>query len=144
MALDGYNDAEEAHRFLQAENIDIAYEAVEKQLRFMSLEDKEQRLIFHEILTDVLNRLEQSEIDVPNYCAKIYDVFHAVAQTESEHKIKSFSDNFIYLPKGVLLAYLTKLTDDFDRELYRKFILSKPKLAKACFNQFFGDYLPQI
>lgn len=32
VALDGYNDAEEAHRFLQAENIDIAYEAVEKQL----------------------------------------------------------------------------------------------------------------
>ena len=24
VALDGYNDAEEAHRFLQAENIDIA------------------------------------------------------------------------------------------------------------------------
>lgn len=137
IAEDEYNDAKDAYLFLKNENHPLEMEIIEKQLEFMSLEKKEDRLIFHEILTDLLQTM-WSDKEQNDYIADIYAVFHAVAQSEEQKKIKAFSDNFIYLPKGALLAYWSKNMGVADETLYQKFILSKPKLAKACFNELFS------
>ena len=138
IAEDGYSDAEDAYLLLIAENHPLKIEIIEKQLEFMSLKKKEERLIFHEILTNLLQAL-QSAKEQNDYIDDVYAVFHAVAQSEEQKKIKTFSDNFIYLPKGALLMYCSNRMDSADEILYQKFILSKPKLAKACFNELFSQ-----
>lgn len=145
VARDGYNDAEEAYQLLQSENHSLEQELIAKQLKFMSLEEKEQRLIFHEISSELTAALAQAKESERDYTADIYAVFHAVAQSEEDGKIKAFADNFIYLPKCALLQYFADKTSGEDEKLYRKFILSKPKLAKACFNELFSAaYTEQI
>ena len=139
IAEDGYGDAEDAYLLLIEENHPLKMEIIEKQLEFMSLKKKEERLIFHEILTELLQELSETDKNQNDYIDDVYAVFHAVAQSEEQKKIKSFSDNFIYLPKGALLAYWTKRLEGADEILYKKFILSKPKLAKACFNELFSQ-----
>lgn len=135
LTKDGYNGVEEAAEILNKGNIVLVGADLQKRAEFMSLDKKEDRLIFHQILEELLRALSAENANEQDYIAQIYDVFRAVAADEDEKKIKSFVDNFIYLPKCALLEYCAD--GEIDQELYQKLILSKPKLAKACFNQLF-------
>lgn len=136
IAQDGYNGANEAYEILKMANITLDMADLQKRAEFMSLDKKEDRLIFHQILEELLWALSAEKENEQEYITQIYDVFRAVAAVEDENKIRTFVDNFIYLPKCALLEYCTRF-EVLDSELYQKLIFSKPKFAKACFNQLF-------
>lgn len=136
LTKDGYNGVEEAAEILNKGNIAFTMADLQKRAEFMGSVEKEDKLIFHQLLEELLHALSADKANEQEYIARIYDVFRAVAADEDEKKIKSFVDNFIYLPKCALLEYCAD-GELLDGELYQKLILSKPKLAKACFNQLF-------
>ena len=101
----------------------------------MSLNNKEQRQIFYQLLQSLCEALEEKE-PLELYSQGIYDVLRSVvAEETAEGKVKSYVDNFIYLPKCALVALIEKGEIVLSETQKEKFWQSKPKFSKLFFNE---------
>lgn len=134
LAADPYSDWEETEQLLRKKGWVFAPETIRKQMHFMSLYEKEERLIFFALLRELTAALIFT--DKTEQSGRVHDVLHAVALEETaDGRIKSFADNFIYLPKCALAALLESGKLFLPAEEKEKFYLSKPKFAKYCLNE---------
>lgn len=108
----------------------LSLEKVQAQLAYMALADSEQRLIFHDVLLDMYATMTQrSSVDHLAECLR------AIAlETEDDGKIRRFLDEYIYLPKMLLLMLADDEKINYHDEQRRKLAAIKPKFAKYYFN----------
>ena len=135
LAADPYSDHEEIEENLHKKGFAFSQELIKKQMEFMSLNNKEQRQIFYQLLQSLCEALEEKE-PIELYSQGIYDVLRSVvAEETAEGKVKSYVDNFIYLPKCALVALIEKGEIVLSETQKEKFWQSKPKFSKLFFNE---------
>ena len=142
LAADPYSDYEEIAENLHKQGFVFSREMIEKQMDFMSLKNKVERQIFYWLLLKLCEALTR-EISGEEYKQGIYDVLRAVIQEETaDGKVKSYVDNFIYLPKCALVALIQQKELVLTPAEEEKFAQSKPKFAKFFFNEFLLNFTP--
>ena len=142
LAADPYSDYEEIEENLHKQGFIFSREMIEKQMDFMSLKNKDERQIFYWLLTKLCETLK-SELEENEYKQGVYDVLRSVIQEETaDGKVKSYVDNFIYLPKCALVALIQQGDIILSQTQKKKFAQSKPKFAKFFFNEFLLNFTP--
>lgn len=136
LAVDPYSDQEEIEENLHKKGFVINAETIIKQMEFMSLNNKEERQIFYWILQKLCDALRENLLS-DEYSQEIHDVLASVvAEETADGRVKSYVDNFIYLPKCALVALIEQGDIVLGEKEKEKFCQSKPKFSKYFYNEF--------
>ena len=137
MLFDELFDAEDVWRRVQAKGIhDITLENVYAQLEYMALASGEQRLIFHDVLLEMYTSLTEI-MHSPAETARrlLAENLRAITVEADENgKFKRFVNEYVYLPKMLVLMLASHAAEAYTDEQRRKLEAIKPKFAKYYFN----------
>ena len=137
MLFDELFDAEDVWRRVQAKGLtDVPLDKVQSQMAYMALADGEQRLIFHDVLLEMYTSFTEIMLS-PAAIARqqLADCLRAITLEADENgKVKRFVNEYVYLPKMLLLMLASHATEEHTDEQRRKLEAIKPKFAKYYFN----------
>ena len=137
MLFDELFDAEDVWRRVQAKGLtDEPLDKVQSQMAYMALADGEQRLIFHDVLLEMYTSFTEIMLS-PAAIARqqLADCLRAITLEADENgKVKRFVNEYVYLPKMLLLMLASHAAEEHTDEQRRKLEAIKPKFAKYYFN----------
>ena len=114
----------------------VSLEKVQDQLIYMALSDGGQRLIFHDVLLEIYTAITQLMV-LPASQARVQlaGCLRTIAlETEDDGKVRRFLNEYVYLPKMLLLMLADYDEVNYKDEQRQKLMAIKPKFAKYYFN----------
>ena len=137
MLFDELFDAEDVWRRVQGKGLaDVSLDKVEAQLDYMGLSDGEQRLIFHDVLLEMYTSFTEIMLSPPKTARRLLadSLWAITVEADEKGKVKRFVNEYVYLPKMLVLMLASHTAEEYTEEQRRKLQAIKPKFAKYYFN----------